>query len=196
MDSILDSFSSFQLWQQAKTWTRSSVGARNNTGEPTAAAGRPLRQLSITKCCIGLHWPYIGELRLFSGGQHKFFGLAFSYSSSQDCMVLLTFYHALLTIILVLPLPPPSPSQARWQIKCVRLPAQERCWCNASQPLLWSCSPRTFCSATCSMQHFQALGNTKLLQRSANCQCGLSCVVPSPNTAPSPSLGLLPQLKA
>ena len=44
MDSILDSFS------LVRACTRSSVGARNNTGEPTAAAGRPRRQLSITKC--------------------------------------------------------------------------------------------------------------------------------------------------
>ena len=34
---------------------RSSVGARNNTGEPTLAAGRPLRQLRITKCLKKLH---------------------------------------------------------------------------------------------------------------------------------------------
>ena len=30
------------------------------------------------------------------------------------------------------------------------------------------------------------------IQRSASCCCGLSCVVPSPNIAPSPSPGLLP----
>ena len=33
---------------QARAWTRSNVGARNNTGEPTAAAGRPPRKLCIT----------------------------------------------------------------------------------------------------------------------------------------------------
>ena len=42
------------------------------------------------------------------------------------------------------------------------------------------------------MQHFQALGNTKLPLRSASCYCGLSCVVPSPPSCPSASHGLLP----
>ena len=63
--------------------TRSNVGARNNTGEPTAAAGRPPRQLSITKCLNFKHLVIFKqvalellhritladiELRLFSGG--------------------------------------------------------------------------------------------------------------------------------
>ena len=39
------------------------------------------------------------------------------------------------------------------------------------------------------MQHFQALGNTKLPLRSASCYCGLSCVVPSPPSCPSASHG-------
>ena len=49
MDWNMDSIQAFSYGSNDRASTRSSVGARVNTGEPTAAAGKPLRQLCITK---------------------------------------------------------------------------------------------------------------------------------------------------
>ena len=42
----------YVVYYNIYAWTRSNVWARNSTGEPTAAAGRSPRQLSITTISI------------------------------------------------------------------------------------------------------------------------------------------------
>ena len=95
------------------TCTRTARRARNNTGEPTVAAGRPQRQLSITKRLKMLHSITLAIHRRALAVQWWIVGLAFSYNSKPGLVLLhvkVTFYHFSPSFLY---------SKAPWQIKCV-----------------------------------------------------------------------------
>ena len=92
----------------------------------------------------------------------------------------------------LLPPPPPPPKVhgISTSLVCHVPSIGERCWCNVLGPALelWYLLPNFLLSNLYAA--FSIVLNAKLPWRSASCCCGLSCVVPSPNIAPSPSPGL------